>query len=271
MLGSIAGDIIGSPYEFKKGWKSKEFELFNEKSYQDDEDGQVIKKSRFTDDTVHTVALMDSILTKEPYVLKLKEYFHRYPNVGYGRFFKQWAEDENNLEPYNSYGNGSAMRVSPIACIFGDIQLVLDNSKMSAEITHNHPEGIAGAQIIASAIFLLRKGFRKGEVKKTLMNMFGLDILNKRWEEIQPEYSFDATCQGSVPHALISFFEGRNFEDCIRNAIALGGDADTLACMAGGLAEAHYGLPEEIGKKAFTYLDDELKEVVSEFYVKYKL
>lgn len=254
MIGAIAGDIIGSVYE---GFpiKTTEFELFT-------------SNSRFTDDTVLTVAVADCILNGKDYAKTFKEYGRLYPNAGYGGMFRHWLRSDG-LGPYNSFGNGSAMRVNPVGFAFDTLEKVLSEAKRSAEVTHNHPEGIKGAQAVAGAIFLARNHETKEEIKKYIESRFGYD-LSQTLEEIRPNYSFDETCQGSVPQAIISFLESGSYEDAIRKAISLGGDSDTLACMTGGIAEAFYGgVPEHIENKVMEILDDRLREITLKFRKKY--
>lgn len=250
MLGAIIGDIIGSSYEFK-GLKSTEFPLFT-------------SASRFTDDTVLTVAVADCILHNRDYAKTFKEYGRRYPNAGYGGMFGNWLRSANS-NSYNSYGNGSAMRVSPVGFAYRTIDEVLREAQRSAEVTHNHPEGIKGAQAIASAIFLGRTGKEKKEIRGYIEGRFGYD-LNRTLDEIRPSYHFDETCQGSVPEAIIAFLESTDYEDTVRKAVSLGGDADTLACMAGGIAEAYYKkIPAHIVHGTRQILDNELLAIVDEF------
>ncbi len=247
MLGAIAGDIIGSVYEFHNV-KKEDFPLFS-------------PKSRFTDDTVLTCATADAIISKASYLEKYKEYYRLYPNRGYGGRFKRWAAAKDT-EPYNSWGNGSAMRVSPIGFAFDTIEKVLKEAKKSAEVTHNHPEGIKGAQAVAAAIFLARQGKGKDEIKKFIQDSFGYD-LNRTLEQMRYHYHFDISCQGSVPQAITAFLLSSNFEDAIRKAISIGGDSDTIACMVGGIAEAFYGsVPDDIKVKVFEVLDGRLRGVV---------
>ena len=224
---------------------------------------------RFTDDTVLSVALADSILTGEDYVKKLKEYFHYYPNAGYGGFFIYWVLS-HNLGPYNSWGNGSAMRVSPIGFAYNTLDKVLKEAKKSAEVTHSHPEGIKGAQATASAIFLARTGKSKKEIKNYIESTFQYN-LSEPLDEIRKYYKFDVSCQGSVPQAITSFLESNDFEDSIRKAISIGGDSDTIACITGGIAQAFYkNIPDHIKNKILEILDDRLSKVVYKFIDKYK-
>ncbi len=250
MLGAIAGDIIGSRFEFDNH-KSKAFDLFSE-------------ESTFTDDTVHTVALAESLLTGTPYPQLLKRYYGYYPSAGYGRNFNNWARSDS-LKPYNSYGNGSAMRVSPVGWFFDDLELTLQHARLSASVTHSHPEGIKGAEAVAGAIFLARQGGSRAQVKDFVSRRCGYD-LERSLDEIRPEYTFHVSCQGSVPEAIIAFLEGEDFEDTIRNAVSIGGDSDTIACIAGGIAEAFYGgVPSAIADQAWARLDDRLQGVTRRF------
>jgi ADP-ribosylglycohydrolase len=250
MLGAIAGDIIGSRYEHHN-IRSKEFPLFDD-------------RCRFTDDTVLTVALAEALLSGRSYALLLKEYSRAYPTAGYGSGFWAWASGPS-LEPYGSFGNGSAMRVSPVGWYFGDLETVLAEARKSAEVTHNHPEGVKGAQAVAAAIFLGRQQADKAFIRRYLEKQFAYD-LTRRLEDIRPTYRFDVTCQGSVPEAIIAFLESSDFEDAVRNAISLGGDSDTLACISGSIAEAHYGgVPATIAEKLWGYLDDRLAGVARRF------
>jgi ADP-ribosylglycohydrolase len=250
MLGAIAGDVIGSVYE--RQWiKTTRFPLFH-------------PLCRYTDDTVLTVALADSILHGLPYVDLLKRYYRAYPRAGYGGTFYKWAQSEQS-EPYNSWGNGSAMRVSPVGFAFGTLEEVLEQAKRSAEVTHDHPEGIKGAQAIASAVFLARTGQTKEQIKGYVETAFGYD-LDTPLDEIRPRYTFDVSCQGSVPQAIRAFLESDDFEHAVRLAVSLGGDSDTLACMAGGIAQAHYGgVPEAIALRVFEVLDDHLGALTRKF------
>jgi ADP-ribosylglycohydrolase len=256
MLGAIAGDIIGSVHEFI-ATKTTDFELF-------------VPDSRFTDDTVLAVAVADCLMNAKPYVDAFHEYFLAYPNGGYGGRFFHWA-DQGDREPYNSFGNGSAMRVPAVAYAFEALDDVLAEAERSAAVTHNHPEGIKGAQATAAAIFMARRGETKRHIKESVERMFGYR-LNDTLDRIRPTYEFDETCQRTVPAALIAFLESSDYEDAVRKAISLGGDADTLACITGGIAEAHYGgVPPHIAKPAMAALDDRLRGLVLAFRNRYKI
>ncbi|MCK4667685.1 ADP-ribosylglycohydrolase family protein, partial [Candidatus Dependentiae bacterium] len=240
MLGAIVGDVVGSVYEWNN-IKTTEFPLFK-------------SISKFTDDTVLTIAVADTLLHDLDYAETFKEYTRKYPGRGYGGNFSRWVKTDSN-EPYNSWGNGSAMRVSPVGWVFNSLQIVLDQAKKSADVTHNHPEGIKGAQAVASAIFFARSGEEKKIIKAFIMDEFGYN-LDRSLAAIRPSYKFDVSCQGTVPEAIIAFLESENFEDAIRKAISLGGDSDTLACITGSIAEAFYKeIPEEIEKETLSRLD----------------
>ena len=251
MIGAIAGDIIGSVYEFDNLKPEYDFPLFSEESI-------------FTDDTVLTVALADSILNKIDYKIKIREYVKLYPYCSYGGSFIRWAAGSSD-KPYNSWGNGSAMRVSPVGWACNDIDTVLKAAKESAEITHNHPEGIKGAQATALAIFLSRESLTKPEIKKEIETRFGYN-LELDLEDLRENYRFDESCQNTVPQAIYTFLESDSFEDSIRKAIYIGGDSDTLACINGAIAEAFYkGVPEEIRSAVEERLDSRLLLMVREF------
>lgn len=252
MLGAIAGDIIGSVFE-QRNIKTTDFPLFS-------------PDSRFTDDTVLTLAVADSIMHGRDYASTLKEYTRRHPGAGYGGLFLKWALSDSR-EPYNSYGNGSAMRVSPVGFAFDNLKTVLAEAEKSAAVTHNHPEGIKGAQAVAAAVFMARQGQKKKEIKAFITGHFGYN-LEQSLAEIRPLYRFDASCQGSVPQALIAFLEAVNYEDAVRRAISIGGDSDTIACMAGAAAEAYFGkIPAAIENRARALLPTDLLRVVDEFYL----
>lgn len=254
MIGAIAGDIIGSVYEFDN-MKSEEFPLFS-------------PRSSFTDDSVLTFAVADCLLSGRPYAAAFKEWGRLYPGSGFGGMFYRWLMSGNS-DAYNSFGNGSAMRVSPVGFAFDSLERVLDEAQKSAEVTHNHPEGIKGAQAIAAAIFLARTGKSKEEIRVYVETAFNYD-LGATLAEIRPGYRFDETCPGSVPQAIIAFLESGSYEDAVRKAISIGGDADTLACMAGGIAQAFYkGVPADIVKNARERLDGRMLDVLDGFNKKF--
>ena len=212
-----------------------------------------------------TVAVADKLLHGGECVDLLHEYFQAYPQAGYGASFIRWA-GYRRREPYNSWGNGSAMRVSPVGLVCDTLERVLEEAERSAEVTHSHPEGIRGAQAVAATVFLARTGADKAELRKFVENQLQYD-LSGRLEEIRESYSFDVSCQGSVPQSILAFLESTDYEDAVRNAISLGGDADTMACIAGGIAEAFYGdVPGEIRRKAMEPLDNRLQRTIVEFY-----
>jgi ADP-ribosylglycohydrolase len=256
MIGAIAGDIIGSVYEWD-GIKTKEFDLFSDDCF-------------FTDDTVLTVALADTLLTGIPYAENLKRFYRWYPDCGYGASFRRWAEGEES-EPYMSWGNGSAMRISPVGYVFKDIDTVLKKAEEFTAVTHNHPEGIKGGQAAAAAIFLARTGSSKDEIRDFIESRFGYD-LDRHVDDIRPDYTFDETSQGTVPQAIVSFLDSTGYEDAVRNAISLGGDSDTLACIAGGIAQAFYGgVPEHIQQRVYTILDNRLAGITRSFIERYDI
>lgn len=275
MYGAILGDIIGSIYE-RRGIKSKDFELFG-------------KENSFTDDTVMTIAVAEGFMfflrdnypdfyegkplsedgsasavpfsiddeqipaMKKSIVRSMLFWGRKYPYAGYGGNFIRWLK--YNPKPYYSWGNGSAMRTSSAAWIFDDIETARKMAAIQSEVSHNHPAGIIGAEAITSAIFLARKGSSKEEIREYITKEFGYD-LDRTVDGIRPGYNFDVSCQGSVPEAIISFLDGEDFEDTIRNAVSLGGDADTLGAMAGSIAEAYFGVPEELKAKCEEYLPE---------------
>ncbi len=260
MLGAILGDIIGSIYEFDN-IKTKDFPLFSPYCI-------------FTDDTVMTVAVAEALLTygdadislfKERLVALMHKYGAQYPRAGYGGRFRRWLL-RGEKEPYGSFGNGSAMRVSPVALYAKTLDETLLLAKASAEVTHDHPEGIKGACATAGAIFLAKTGESKETIRKFIEKYYDLSFTI---DAIRPFYRFNETCQGSVPEALLAFLESDSYEDTVRTAISIGGDSDTVAAIAGGVAEAFYGIPKSIKKKAFHYLDTPLSSVVKDFYKKY--
>jgi ADP-ribosylglycohydrolase len=250
LIGAIAGDIIGSIYEASP-IKSKDFPLFD-------------RRSCFTDDSVLTVAVADVIMHGGGYVERFRDYYRRYPDRGYGGGFHVWAQS-SQPKPYGSYGNGSAMRVSPVGFAFHDLQTVLAEAKRSADVTHDHPEGIKGAQAIAAAVYLGRSKRSKEGIRAYIERTFEYD-LGQSLDDIRLGYEFDVTCQGTVPAAMRSFLEADDFEDAVRNAVSLGGDSDTLACIAGSIAEAYYGgVPSFIEKEALDRLDTGLRSIVKKF------
>jgi ADP-ribosylglycohydrolase len=257
MYGAILGDIIGSPYEFDRGSKTKDFQLFS--GY-----------SEFTDDTVMTIAVADAFLPVQPdmeddiirqrLVMKMQKYGHLYPHAGYGLRFRRWLRDRYP-QPYNSWGNGSAMRVSSVGWLFGDLETVRRMARLSAEVTHNHPEGIKGAEAVASAIFLARTGSTKAEIKTYIQENFHYD-LSRTCDEIRPDYYHVESCQETVPEAITAFLEGESFVDVIRTAVSLGGDCDTLTCIAGSIAEGYYGVPEELKQECLRRLPEDLIKIL---------
>jgi ADP-ribosylglycohydrolase len=231
ILGAFAGDIIGSAYEFDNV-KSVDFKLFPKGTY-------------FTDDSVLTAATMDVLLSEYDYTETYQEYGQLYPHRGYGGNFNDWIYS-SDPKPYKSWGNGSAMRASPIGWYCDSIDAVLAEAKKSAEVTHNHPEGIKGAQAAAVAVYLARTGKTKNEIKQFIVDKFGYN-LDRTLDKIRPSYGFDVSCQGSVPEAIIAFLESADFENAVRLAVSIGGDSDTIACITGGIAEAFYKtIPENI-------------------------
>jgi ADP-ribosylglycohydrolase len=259
MLGAIAGDIIGSVYEGKAAWqhfRTPRFEpLFH-------------PRARFTDDTVLTIAVAESILHGCDLVDRLKEYARSYPGAGYGGTFRKWAQSEDR-KPYFSWGNGAAMRVSPVGYAYDLLDEVLMRARWAAEVTHDHPEGIKGAQATAAAVYLARTGSSKEEIRDTIERKFGYD-LSARLDDIRPRFAFDVSCQGTVPPAILAFLESTDYEHAVRLAVSLGGDADTLACITGGIAQAYYGgVPGPIREQAWARLDEDLRGVIAEFEARF--
>jgi ADP-ribosylglycohydrolase len=250
LLGAIAGDVIGSVYEYNAP-KTTGFELFT-------------PHSQVTDDSILTIAVADAILNERSYLDSIREYALEYPNSGYGGMFRQWMHSENP-QPYNSFGNGSAMRVSPVGWAFNTVEDVLREAQTSAAVTHNHPEGIKGAQATALAVFLARWGSTKDEIRREISGRFHYDLA-PTLDEIRPAYKFDETCQKTVPPAMIAFLESLDFEDAIRKAVSLGGDADTLAAITGSIAEAFYGgVPERIIGQVKNRVPGKLWDLVARF------
>ncbi len=260
MYGAMLGDMIGAPYEFDMGNKSKEFKLF----------GPGVK---FTDDTVMTVAVADAIMKagleadentmKQQFVRSMQIFGNDHPAAGYGAKFIFWL-GTLNPKPYGSWGNGSAMRVSPVGWLYDTIERTREVARWTAEVSHNHPEGIKGAESVAAAIFMARTGSSKEEIKKYVDENFGYDF-SRTCDEIRPTYHHVESCQETVPEAFTAFFEGNDFEDVIRTAVSLGGDCDTLTCIAGSMAEAFYGVPEDMKQECRKRLSDDLLEVVDKF------
>ncbi len=254
MLGAIAGDIIGVPWEVM-GEKNYDFPLFTE-------------FSRFSDDTVMTVAIAHALLEDRDYAKAMRTIGQRYPGIGFGRSFEQWLFDET-MGPYNSYGNGGAMRASPIGYAARSIDEALAEAERSAAPTHNHPEGIKGAQAVAIAVFLARSGATKQQIRSEVTTRCGYN-LERTVEAIRPSYTFDLAAANSVPEAIICFLDAKDFENAIRNAVSLGGDADTMACMAGAIAEAHWGVvPEFIAGETLKRLPAEFIDVVERFRARF--
>lgn len=256
MLGAVLGDIIGSVHEYR-GTKTKAFPLFE-------------PQTTYTDDSVLTVAVADWVLSDADLGELLAAYTRRYPGRGYGGMFIGWAS-ASPRQPYNSYGNGSAMRVSPVGFAGESLAAVLEQAERSAAVTHNHSEGIRGAQATAAAIFLARRGEDKATIRQAIESRFGYD-LGRSLEQIRPTYVFTELCRQTVPPAIVAFLESTDYEDAIRNAISLGGDADTLACITGGIAEAFYGgVPEPLVSQARALLDPPLWDMIERFRERYGL
>ncbi len=254
MIGAIAGDIVGSVYEFHN-IKTKDFPLFTDRCF-------------FTDDSVLTIALADTLLTGKPYVENLRAFYQWYPDRGYGGSFHRWAQSKRS-EPYHSWGNGAAMRISPVGFAFDHLDTVLKKAEEFTAVTHNHPEGVKGGQCVAAAIFLARSGKTKEEIQHYVETRCGYD-LSRHVDEIRPTYSFDESCQGTVPQAIRAFLDSADFEDAIRTAISLGGDSDTLACITGGIAQAFYGgVPSWIQEKVYSALDERLGSITKRFLSQY--
>ena len=261
MYGAILGDIIGSRFEFDRGDKTKDFDLFG-------------KGCCFTDDTVMTVAVASALMKAEPdadtaaiekYVTQeMQDWGHRYPNAGYGGRFIVWLAMGDAAKPYGSYGNGSAMRVSAAGLLYDSIERTREVARATANVSHNHPEGIKGAEATAAVMYLARTGSSKEEIKDYVIREFGYD-LSRTCDEIRPDYHHVEDCQRTVPEAITAFLEGTGYEDVIRNAISLGGDTDTLGAIAGAMAEAYYGVPGDLIEKGRAYLTDDILAVLDEF------
>lgn len=254
MLGSLVGDIIGSEYEFCNV-KSTEFELFSD-------------NSRFTDDSVMTLAVAKWLTEDKAHTLQhlincMQELGHRHPDAGYGGRFLGWLWEEDP-QPYSSWGNGAGMRVSPVGLYAKTLDEALALAAITASVSHNHPEGVKGAQAIAASVFLAKEGKSKAEIKAYVEETFGYN-LNRTIAEIRPDYYFDVSCQGSAPEAIIAFLEGNSFEEVIRLAISIGGDSDTIGAMAGAIAGCTYPIPEEITERCNNLLTEDLREIKDYF------
>lgn len=256
MIGAIAGDIIGSVYEHHP-IKTKDFPLFD-------------PRCRFTDDSVLTIAVAKAILDEREYQNAIWEMGRKYPHAGYGGLFFHWLHSVDP-KPYKSWGNGSAMRVSPVGFAFTTVETVLHEAASSAQISHNHPEGIKGAQAAALAVFLAKTKKDKEIIRSQISTRFGYN-LDRTIDTIRPGYSFDISCQGTVPEAITAFLDSNSYEDAIRNAVSLGGDSDTLACITGGIAEAYYGaVPSEIKDMVCKILPHDLWETTEAFCKRYNI
>lgn len=261
MIGSIIGDIVGSVYEFTpNNIKTKQFEFFN-------------PNGSYTDDSILTFATADWLLHGGEVANYYSKYGEKYPwpMGGYGGEFKLWlvrSIRQQDYRPYNSCGNGSAMRVGPVGWAFDTIEEILAKAKESAECTHNHPEGIKGAQATALAIMMARHGCDKNEIRSEVEKRFEYD-LQFTCEQIRPTYTWGGTCQDSVPQAIVAFLDGEDYEDSIRNAISIGGDSDTIGCITGSIAEAYFGVPADLRNSAMNYLPEEFQSIISEFENKF--
>lgn len=258
MYGAILGDIIGSPYEFDKSGKTKDFPLF-------------IPKSRYTDDSMMTIAVGDALMDtlgkdretrRNAIVRYMQKWGRRYADAGYGGMFLQWLH-ARKPQPYNSWGNGSAMRVSSAGWLFETLEETKIAAEDTAAVTHNHPEGIKGAVAVATVIWLARNQSTKAQIRKIVEKEFY--PLRKTCDQIRPGYHFDVSCQGTVPPAITAFLEGESFEDVIRTAVSLGGDCDTLTCIAGAMAEAYYGVPDNLKTECRKRIEPDMRKVLDRF------
>ena len=257
MIGAILGDMIGSPYEFDRGNKTKDFPLFS-------------AGSEFTDDSVMTIAVAEALMDtlgrtdeeiRAALVESMQKWGKRYPDAGYGGMFYHWLHSRHP-SPYGSYGNGSAMRVSAAGWLADSCEETRHLARLTADVTHNHPEGIKGVEAVATAIFLARTGSRKEEIRSIITREFGYD-LSRTCDEIRPAYHHMESCQKTVPEAITAFLEGNDFEDVIRTAVSLGGDCDTLTCIAGSMAEAFYGVPDALAEEGRKRLPGDMLAVLS--------
>ena len=259
MYGAILGDMIGAPYEFGGSMKRKDFPLF-------------IPGSRFTDDTVMTVAVAEALMNTRgkggEEVLRavtdgMRSWGRRYPNAGYGGRFRAWLASPDP-QPYHSWGNGSAMRVSSAGWLYETMEETRQAAARTAMVTHDHPEGIKGAEAVAAAVYLARTGAGKGEIRDYITGHFGYD-LSRTCDEIRPDYIFDVSCQGTVPEAIIAFLEAEDFEDNLRTAVSLGGDCDTLTCISASIGEAFWGVPEALKEECRKRLPEDMLRVLDRF------
>ena len=261
MYGAIIGDTVGSRFEFVRGEKTKEFKFFSD-------------RCGFTDDTVMTVAVAEALMSvgmdageeevKTALIKSVKDWGHRYPEAGYGGRFVSWLFS-GNTEPYGSYGNGSAMRVSPAGWLYDTIERTREVARWTAEITHDHPEGVKGAESLAAVIFLARNKHGMDEIREYIVREFGYD-LSRTVDEIRPDYHHVEDCMRTMPEAFECFLESTDYEDCIRNVVSIGGDVDTLGAIAGAAAEAFWGIPKHIVEEGDKFLTNEIREVVRRFY-----
>lgn len=260
MYGALLGDIIGSPFEFDRGKKSKEFTLFTE-------------GCSYTDDSVMTIAVAKALLSvgaegtgeeiRRAVVREMRDFGNRYPFAGYGARFCRWIR-KSDSSPYGSFGNGSAMRVSSAGWLYPTLERTMEVARFTAEVTHNHPEGVKGAEATAAAIFLARTGERKETIKTYIEKKYHYE-LNRTLDEIRPNYHHVESCRETVPEALTAFLEAESFEDAIRNAVSLGGDTDTLAAITGSIAEAYFGIPEDLKNECRSRVPEEFLEILDEF------
>ena len=261
MYGAIFGDVIGSRFEFDRGGKTKDFKLFTE------QDG-------FTDDTAMTIAVGEALMNagidasadeiKKCVIRSMRDWGHKYPDAGYGGRFWEWLFNGREPKPYGSYGNGSAMRVSAVGWLYDSLERTREVARATAEVTHNHPEGIKGAECTAAVMFMGRTGSPKEEIRMYVTKEFGYDI-SETLNQMRERHEHVESCQDSLPKALRSFFDGDSYEDVVRNAVSLGGDTDTLAAIAGAMAEAFYGMPVSIMEEGMTYIPEDMKDVLGRF------
>ena len=260
MFGAILGDIIGSRFEFDRGGWTKDFELFT-------------PECGFTDDSVMTVAVAEALLEagadatvekiENACIRSMQKWGRKYPNAGYGSRFIGWLFEEDP-QSYNSWGNGSAMRVSAAGWLYDTIERTREAARATANVSHNHPEGLKGAECTAAVIFLARKGLSKEDIRDYVVREFGYD-LSMGVDELRPLHRHDESCMDTLPKALVSFFEGGSFEDVVRNAVSLGGDTDTIAAIAGAMAEGMYGVPDDLKEECIRRIPDEMVEVIRRF------